>query len=102
MNALEHHVSASAIARKLRGFNDGDLAWLAWLSPSNMALVCERFETTEDVLRLAQVYETARRLAFPERQTNIPIAPHAAADSALDYRQARQPSALPFEIGSGR
>ncbi len=65
---------ASDIARKLRNVSDGDLAWIAWLSPPNMALVCERFETTADVLRRAQVYETARRRAFPERQTNVPIA----------------------------
>ncbi len=36
------------------------------------------------------------------RLPEFSIAPHDAADSALDYRQARQPSALPFEIGSGR
>ncbi len=95
MNALNQYVEASAIARKLRDFSDNDLAWIAWLSPPNMALVCEHLETTENVLRLAQVYEMARRRAFP-------IAPHDADDSALDYRQARQPSALPFEISSTR
>ncbi len=68
MNTLEHYVEASAIARKLRDFSDNDLAWIADLSPPNMAWFCQRFETTERILRLAQSYEVIRRIAFPSRR----------------------------------
>ncbi len=97
MNTLEHYVAASAVARKLRDFSDNDLAWIAWLSPPNMALVCERFETTENILRLAQVYEMARRQAFPSSA--------GRRDGREEHPCAALSSASPFDrpsLGAGR
>ncbi len=63
---VDDDVEASAIARKLRGFSDHDLAWLEFISPPNVALICGRLKTTPHILMLAQQYETARRKAYSE------------------------------------
>ncbi len=93
MNTLDHYVAASAVARKLRDFSDNDLAWIAFLSPPNMSLVCAKFGTTERILRLAQNYEVIRRIAFPSRR-NEP------ARCARDYPAGSPVPRAPLRIVS--
>ncbi len=93
MRYLQEDKLASDIARKLRDFSDNDLAWLAFLSPPNMALVCAKFGTTERVLRLAQSYEVMRRIAFPSRR-NEP------ARCARDYPAGSPVPRAPLRIVS--
>ncbi len=69
---FDEDAEISMISRKLRGFSDHDLAWLEFISPMNVAIICGRLKTTPHILMLAQQYETARRKAYPQVNSVIP------------------------------
>lgn len=54
----------SVVARELRGYSDADLARFPDLSPVHIAALCEFHGAGETLLRLAVIYEQARRKAF--------------------------------------
>ena len=71
---------ASSLARKLRDFDDGDLARMPHLSDINLAKLCAHFETVPSILDLARRYEQARRRVMGARLHEIDGMPASDAE----------------------